>query len=90
MITENEDDITAMALHGRGVWLGTRSGYILLLDAGAVQERREACHLGLQHCGEGRVKNIVPLVNTKKLSAKMEVNIVYIKCIKIMFSDEYI
>ena len=73
VLGKSEDDITAMALQGRGVWLGTRNGYLFFLDAAAVQEEREVCHLGLQHCGEGRVKNIVPLVNKKQVSAKLEV-----------------
>ena len=66
-----------MALQGRGVWLGTRSGHLFLLDAGSVQEGREDCHLGFQHCGEGKVKNIVPLVSSKKISDKFEVHVVH-------------
>lgn len=62
-----------MALQGNGVWLGTRNGFIFLLDAAAVLEGREVAHLGLQHCGNGRVKNIVPLVSSKQASAKLEV-----------------
>lgn len=73
ILGNTEDDITAMTLQGRGVWLGTRNGYLFLLDATAVQEERTICHLGLQHCGEGRIKNIVPLTNTKHISSKMQV-----------------
>ena len=62
-----------MSLQGRAVWLGTRSGFLILLDAAAVEEKRETCRLGLQHCGEGKVKNIIPIASSKKLSAKLEV-----------------
>ena len=75
VLQNSEDDITAMALQGRVVWLGTRNGYMFLLDTVAVHEGREMAHLGLQHCGEGRVKNIVPLVSTKRVSAKLEVSV---------------
>ena len=70
----NDDDITAMSLQGRAVWLGTRNGYLILLDAAAVEEKRETCHLGLQHCGDGKIKNIVPIVSSKKISANLEVH----------------
>lgn len=73
VIPGNTDDITALALQGKVVWLGTRGGYIILLDSAALTEGREVVHLGLQHCGEGRVKNIVPLVSSKHLSDKLEV-----------------
>ncbi|CAI8010339.1 Leucine-rich repeat serine/threonine-protein kinase 1, partial [Geodia barretti] len=69
----NDDDITAMSLQGRAVWLGTRNGYLILLDAAAVEEKRETCHLGLQHCGDGKIKNIIPIVSSKKISANLEV-----------------
>ena len=62
-----------MSLQGRAVWVGTRSGYLILLDAAAVEEKKEVCHLGLQHCGEGKVKNIIPIVSSRKLSANLEV-----------------
>jgi leucine-rich repeat kinase 1 len=73
VLTESGDDITAMAVQGGGVWLGTRNGFIFLLDAAAVLEKRGVAHLGLQHCGEGRVKNIVPLVAAREVLAKLEV-----------------
>ena len=57
------------------MWLGTRNGYLFLLDAAAVEEGREVCHLGLQHCGEGKVRNIVPLVTSGHVSAKLEVRL---------------
>ena len=72
-LSGNDDYITAMSLHGKGVWLGTRNGYLFLLDSAAVEEGRDSCHLGLQHCGEGKIKNIVPLVSSRHISAKLEV-----------------
>ena len=69
-----QDDITALALQGGAVWVGTRNGYILVLDSAALDEGRGEPLLGLQYCGEGRVKSIVSLVPKKGVTAKLQVS----------------
>ena len=56
------NDISSLIVHGNAVWIGTRSGYILLIDAPSlISHKQERSLFGMQHCGEGRVKSIVPL-----------------------------
>ncbi len=56
--------------------MGTRGGYITLLDAAAMEVGQDAL-LGLQHCGEGRVKSVVPLTPRRGLvTAKLQVSLV--------------
>lgn len=64
-----DPDITALAVRGGAIWLGTRSGYLLVLDSSLMEEGR-APLLGLQQCGTGKVKCIVPIVNA---TAKVQV-----------------
>ncbi len=62
VIKEQSDcDITSMLLQGGGLWLGTRNGYLLLLDIYSLLEGKEDTLLGIQHCGQGKVKCIVAL-----------------------------
>lgn len=66
------DEISVLRVHGRGLWVGTRTGFILLLDRDKV-ERGEPPLLGLQKCGEGRVSDICPLFADKQLTARLRV-----------------
>ena len=72
VLHDNQVDITALAIQGGAVWLGTRSGYIFVLDA-AVMEAGEDPLLGLQYCGEGRVKCIIPLTPWKGVTPQLQV-----------------
>ena len=65
----DDPDITALAVRGGAIWLGTRSGYLLILDSSLMEEGK-APLLGLQQCGTGKVKCIVPVVNA---NAKVQV-----------------
>ena len=72
-VLEGEDhDITALVTHGAALWLGTRTGYILLLDPSALVDGHNPL-LGLQYCGEGKLKHIRPLVSLSKPTARLEV-----------------
>ena len=66
------DEISVLRVHGRGLWVGTRGGFILILDRDKV-ETGEPPLLGLQKCGEGRVTDICPLLADKQLTACMRV-----------------
>ena len=65
-------DITALAVQGGVVWLGTRNGYLLLLDAAVMEEGGDPL-LGLQYCGEGKVRCIIPLSPHKGLTKSLQV-----------------
>ena len=65
-----DSDITSMISHGGFLWLGTRDGYLIVLDSLSMVERKEPL-LGLQQCGQGKVKCIVPLTSGRsKLQAR--------------------
>ena len=85
-IVSGEDDITSLAVQGGAVWLGTRNGYIFLLDGSAMEDRSEPL-LGLQFCGNGRVKSIVPLVPKKGVTAKLQVQSVKKLCNLVTLRD---
>lgn len=60
IIRSGHEDISALAVQRGAIWLGTRTGHLLLLD-GALFEQHQDCLRGHQFCGEGRVKSIVPI-----------------------------
>lgn len=62
MVHGSDSDITALAIKGGAIWLGTRSGYLLILDTFLMTEGKDPL-LGLQQCGRGKVKCIVPITN---------------------------
>ena len=68
----DQDDITALAIQGGAVWLGTRSGYVFVLDAAMMDAAGEPL-MGLQYCGEGKVKSIVPLTPWKGVTPRLQV-----------------
>ena len=72
-ILHNEDVVTALAVQGGVVWLGTRCGFIFVLDGSAMEEGKDPL-LGLQYCGEGKVKSVVPIVPKRRVTAKLQVN----------------
>ena len=72
------DEISVLRVHGRGLWVGTRAGFILILDRDKV-ERGEPPLLGLQKCGEGRVSDICPLLADKQ----------HLACMRVMCSLEH-
>lgn len=74
MIQDVDGDITALAVQGGAVWLGTRNGYIFILDSYLMQERQDPL-LGLQHCDQGKVKCIVPLKPSSAASSKLQVSL---------------
>lgn len=50
--------------------MGTRSGYILLLDAAAItNHEQEKALRGMQYCGDGRIKGIAPFPLTLKVQS---------------------
>lgn len=56
-------------MQGHAVWVGTRSGYILLLDGTVLENcKQEAALRGIQYCGEGRVRSIVPFPDELKVN----------------------
>ena len=65
-------DVTALAVQGGVVWLGTRNGYVLLLDAAVMEEGGDPL-LGLQYCGEGKVRCIIPLSPQKGITTSLQV-----------------
>lgn len=69
---QERSDITALAVQAGVVWLGTRNGYILILDAAVLEDGGDPL-LGLQFCGEGKVRCIIPLCPQKGLTANLEV-----------------
>ncbi|KAL5460194.1 hypothetical protein EMCRGX_G033622 [Ephydatia muelleri] len=72
VLAGEDHDITALMTHGAALWLGTRTGYILLLDPSALVDGQNPL-LGLQYCGKGKVKFIRPLVSPNKPTSKLEV-----------------
>lgn len=72
VVQEEDADITALAVKGGSLWLGTRNGYLLTLDSYVMEEGKDPL-LGLQHCGQGRVKCIIPLTPLPNASSKLQV-----------------
>ena len=66
------DEISVLRVQGRALWVGTRAGFILILDREKV-EKGEPPLLGLQKCGEGRVSDICPLSADMQHTARMRV-----------------
>ena len=66
------DEISVLRVQGRALWVGTRAGFILILDREKV-EKGEPPLLGLQKCGEGRVSDICPLSDDMQHTARMRV-----------------
>ena len=62
-----------MAVNGGSIWLGTRNGYLVVLDSYLMVEGKDPL-LGLQSCGVGKVKCIVPLVPLPKAVSKLQVS----------------
>lgn len=60
MVRGTDSDITALAVKGGAIWLGTRNGYLLILDTYVMTEGKDPL-LGMQQCGSGKVKCIVPI-----------------------------
>ena len=51
------------------MWMGTRSGYLFLLDASAIEnQEQETAIKGFQYCGDGHVKGITPFPSSLKVS----------------------
>lgn len=64
--------MTSLVVQGGAIWLGTRSGYIVLLDAAAVAVQDEGRSVkALQYCGEGKVKSIVSVPSTVSSGLKV-------------------
>jgi GTPase SAR1 family protein len=70
--TVTMEDITVICVQGRVLWVGTSSGHILVLDMQRV-ESGESPLLGLQYCGEGRVKDICPLYSDNVYTSRLRV-----------------
>ena len=66
-----DSDITSLLMEGGALWLGTRDGYLLLLDLYSMLEGREPL-LGLQYCGFGKVKCIAAIGSAS--SSKLQVS----------------
>lgn len=72
MVRDSDADITALAVKGGALWLGTRNGYLLILDSFMMEDRKDPL-LGLQQCGQGKVKCIVPLTPLPNATSKLQV-----------------
>lgn len=72
MVHSTDPDITSLAVKNRALWLGTRNGYLLILDSYLMEEGKDPL-LGLQHCGCGKVKCIVPLNPLPSATSKLQV-----------------
>jgi len=73
VIRESKDsDITSLLMEGGALWLGTRDGYLLLLDLYSMLEGHEPL-LGLQYCGSGKVKCVAAISSpsSSKLQARL-------------------
>ena len=57
-------------VQGRVLWVGSRTGYILVLDIQKVGSG-EPPLLGIQYCGEGRIKDICPLYSSHSFTARL-------------------
>ena len=70
-------EISALTVEGGTVWMGTRNGFIMLLDAAAIagQDQEEALK-AMQYCGEGRVKSIVSLSPRGSNAASLKVSLI--------------
>ncbi len=56
------NEISALLIDSGAVWIGTKNGYILLLDASSIEEgEQEKALRAIQYCGDGRVKSIASL-----------------------------
>lgn len=66
------DEISVLCVQGRALWVGTRAGFILILDREKV-EKGDPPLLGLQKCGEGRISDICPLYADMQHTARMHV-----------------
>ena len=75
-----DTDITAMTMRGGALWLGTRNGYLLILDSYLMEEKGDPL-LGLQQCGQGKVKCIVPLTPQPNATSKLQVSWSFIRCL---------
>lgn len=73
MVRGTDVDITALAVQGGAIWLGTRNGYLFILDS-YLMEQGKAPLLGLQQCGPGKVKCIVPLKPLANATSKLQVS----------------
>lgn len=71
-VSGSDCDITALAVKGGAIWLGTRNGYLLILDTYLMTEGRDPL-LGLQQCGSGKVKCIVPVTPLSNTTSKFQV-----------------
>ena len=72
VLRSTDADITALAVKGGALWLGTRNGYLLILDSYLMEDDKYPL-LGLQQCGQGKVKCIVPLTPLPTASSKLQV-----------------
>ena len=67
-----QDHITALAIQGGALWLGTRAGNIFILDQAKMAAGQEPL-LGLQYCGDGKVKCIVPIMPWRGAVSRLQV-----------------
>ena len=77
VIHTGDADITSLAVSGGAIWLGTRNGYLVVLDSYLMLEGKDPL-LGLQHCGSGKVKCVVPLVPLQNAISKLQVSKMWI------------
>ena len=69
MLHSSDSDITALAVQGGATWLGTRDGYLFILDSHSMDEGKDPL-LGIQKCGKGKVKCIVPLMTLSRATSR--------------------
>lgn len=72
IINDSDSDITALAVKGGALWLGTRNGFLFILDSYLMEERKGPL-LGMQYCGQGKIKCIVPLTPLPNATSKLQV-----------------
>ena len=69
----SDSDITALAVKGGAIWLGTRNGYLLILDTYMMTNGGSDPLLGMQQCGSGKVKCIIPITPLPNTTSRFQV-----------------
>lgn len=67
------NEISALLIDNGVAWVGTRNGFIILLDTSAIEEgKQEMAIRAMQYCGDGRVKSITSLKTSESSTLKVQ------------------
>lgn len=69
---QDYNEVSALLVDGGVVWVGTRNGFLMLLDASAIERgEHEGALRALQYCGDGRIKSLASLKNKDSSSLRV-------------------